>query len=65
MTRWAVVARFGLLFVLAGKVVGRGGVPVPRRRHGEQDLDSGIRADDKTGYPAWISAIERERGTDD
>ncbi|MEO7261637.1 MAG: transporter [Jatrophihabitantaceae bacterium] len=43
---------------LAGKVVGRGGLLVLRWRHGEQDLDTGIRADDKTGYPAWITAIE-------
>jgi hypothetical protein len=60
---------------LAGKVVGRGGLLVLRWRHGEQDLDTGIRADDRAGYPQWITAIaestrsprqERERaGTDD
>ncbi|MEO6501179.1 MAG: transporter [Jatrophihabitantaceae bacterium] len=47
---------------LAGKVVGRGGLLVLRWRHGDQDLDTGIRADDKTGYPAWITAIE-QRGS--
>jgi hypothetical protein len=43
---------------LAGKVVGRGGLLVLRWRHGEDDLDTGIRADDRTGYPQWIAAIE-------
>lgn len=65
---------------LAGKVVGKGGLLVLRWRHGGHDLDTGIRADDKTGYPVWIRAItelagsggarqhelaERERGADD
>jgi hypothetical protein len=43
---------------LAGKVVGRGGLLVLRWRHGEQDLDTGIRADDRTRYPEWIAAID-------
>lgn len=43
---------------LAGKVVGRGGLLVLRWRHGGQDLDTGIRADDRIGYPAWIAAVE-------
>jgi hypothetical protein len=49
---------------LAGKVVGRGGLLVLRWQHGEQQLDTGIRADDKSGYAAWITAIDqrRERG---
>ncbi len=42
---------------LAGKVVGQGGLLVLRWRHGGQDLDTGIRADDKSGYPEWITAI--------
>lgn len=42
---------------LAGKVVGRGGLLVLRWRLGETVLDTGIRADDKTRYGAWISAI--------
>jgi hypothetical protein len=42
---------------LAGKVVGQGGLLVLRWRHGEQDLDTGLRADEKTEYPAWITAI--------
>ncbi len=46
---------------LAGKVVGAGGLLVLRWQHGEQNLDTGIRADDKTGYPAWIAAITRDQ----
>lgn len=42
---------------LAGKVVGDGGLLVLRWRHGDQLLDSGLRADDKAGYPAWIEAV--------
>lgn len=47
---------------LAGKVVGQGGLLVLRWRLGEQDLDTGIRADDKTEYPAWITAIAERTG---
>jgi hypothetical protein len=43
---------------LAGKVVGRGGLLVLRWQHGEQDLDTGIRADDRTSYPQWVAAID-------
>jgi hypothetical protein len=43
---------------LAGKVVGAGGLLVLRWRHGDRLLDTGIRADDKSGYPAWMHAIE-------
>jgi hypothetical protein len=42
---------------LAGKVVGRGGLLVLRWQHGGQDLDTGIRADDRTSYPQWVAAI--------
>jgi hypothetical protein len=42
---------------LAGKVVGKGGLLVVRWQHGEIDLDTGLRADDKTQYPAWVDAI--------
>ena len=42
---------------LAGKVVGAGGLLVLRWRHGGQLLDTGLRADDKTGYPAWLVAV--------
>jgi hypothetical protein len=42
---------------LAGKVVGDGGLLVLRWRHGDRLLDSGIRADDKSGYPAWLRAV--------
>jgi hypothetical protein len=48
---------------LAGKVVGRGGLLVLRWRHGEHDLDTGIRADDRTGYPAWIAAVNAQAAT--
>lgn len=44
---------------LAGKVIGKGGLLVLRWQHGEQDLDTGIRADDKAGYAAWINAISQ------
>jgi len=43
---------------LAGKVVGRGGLLVLRWQHGSFCLDTGIRADDRTQYPAWIKAID-------
>jgi hypothetical protein len=43
---------------LAGKVVGDGGLLVLRWRHGDTDLDTGLRADDKTLYPDWVTAIE-------
>ncbi|MCW2524018.1 MAG: hypothetical protein JWO63_2353 [Frankiales bacterium] len=42
---------------LAGKVVGRGGLLVLRWQLGATDLDSGLRADDKTEYPAWVQAV--------
>jgi hypothetical protein len=45
---------------LAGKVVGRGGLLVLRWRHGDHDLDTGLRADDKSRYPEWIEAIEQQ-----
>lgn len=44
---------------LAGKVVGQGGLLVLRWRHGDHDLDTGLRADDKTGYPAWLTVLNR------
>lgn len=47
---------------LAGKVVGRGGLLVLRWQHGDELIDSGLRADDKTLYPAWIRAIEALSG---
>jgi hypothetical protein len=45
---------------LAGKVVGQGGLLVLRWRHGGLDLDTGLRADDRTVYPAWVRAIETQ-----
>jgi len=46
---------------LAGKVVGAGGLLVLRWQHGGQLLDTGLRADDKTLYPAWTAAIPHNR----
>jgi len=52
---------------LAGKVVGAGGLLVIRWRVGGEatangwsggyELDSGLRADDKSAYPAWVRTI--------
>jgi hypothetical protein len=42
---------------LAGKVTGAGGLLVLRWRLGETVVDTGFRADDKTSYPAWVTAI--------
>jgi hypothetical protein len=42
---------------LAGKVVGAGGLLVIRWRHGDVEVDSGIRGDDKSAYPTWVRAI--------
>lgn len=43
---------------LAGKVVGKGGLLVLRWQHGGTELDTGLRADDKTRYPDWVTAID-------
>ena len=43
-------------------MVGSGGLLVLRWRHGETDLDTGLRADDKTVYPDWVTAIENSEG---
>jgi hypothetical protein len=45
---------------LAGKVVGKGGLLVLRWQHGDLDLDTGLRADDRTVYPAWVRAIQTQ-----
>jgi hypothetical protein len=45
---------------LAGKVVGQGGLLVLRWHHGDLDLDTGLRADDKTIYPAWVRTIQTQ-----
>ena len=45
---------------LAGKVVGQGGLLVLRWHHGDLDLDTGLRADDRTVYPAWVRAIQTQ-----
>ena len=42
---------------LAGKVVGAGGLLVIRWRLGDAELDTGFRADDKSGYPNWVRKI--------
>jgi hypothetical protein len=43
---------------LAGKVVGDGGLLVLRWRLGGAELDTGLRADDRTVYPRWVRAID-------
>ena len=44
---------------LAGKVVGPGGLLVVRwRDDGGNELDTGLRGDDKSVYPDWIEAID-------
>jgi hypothetical protein len=47
---------------LAGRVVGHGGLLVLTWRLGGVELDSGLRADDKSAYPDWVDAV-RKRGT--
>jgi hypothetical protein len=46
---------------LAGKVVGEGGLLVISWRLGNADagvdIDTGVRADDKRAYPAWVRAL--------
>ncbi len=48
---------------LAGKVVGAGGLLVVRWRVGGPEdgieLDTGLRADDKSTYPDWVRAIDQ------
>ncbi|MGI8879765.1 MAG: transporter [Jatrophihabitans sp.] len=48
----------GLGSGLAGKVLGEGGLLLIRWRLGEHLLDSGLRADDRAGYPDWVRAID-------
>jgi len=43
---------------VAGKVMGPGGLLVLRWTHGSYELDTALRADDKTLYPLWVNAIE-------
>lgn len=43
---------------LAGKVVGAGGLLVIRWRLGDEQIDTGLRADDKTKYPEWVAALK-------
>ena len=45
---------------LAGKVVGQGGLLVISWRLGDAVLDTALRADDKTAYPAWVRQINAE-----
>lgn len=42
---------------LAGKVMGGDGLLVVRWRHGERELDTGFRGDDRSTYEAWIEAV--------
>lgn len=51
---------------LAGKVLGPGGLLIIRWRLGDDragsaeatELDTGLRADDKSVYPAWVDALD-------
>lgn len=43
---------------LAGKVIGQGGLLVIRWRLGGEQVDTGLRADDKTKYPEWVAALK-------
>jgi hypothetical protein len=45
---------------LAGKVMGEGGLLVLRWRHSGVEIDTGLRADDRTLYPSWVRAIETQ-----
>ena len=45
---------------LAGKVVGAGGLLVISWRLGEAELDTAVRADDKSAYPLWVRTINAE-----
>jgi hypothetical protein len=49
---------------LAGRVVGAGGLLVIGWRLGDAELDTGLRADDKSAYPQWVRTIN-ERTTAD
>jgi hypothetical protein len=42
---------------LAGRVVGAGGLLVIGWRLGDAELDTGLRADDKSAYPHWVRTI--------
>lgn len=43
---------------LAGKVMGPGGLLIIRWRLGSVELDTALRADDKSVYPDWVDAID-------
>lgn len=42
---------------LAGKVMGGPGLLVVRWRHGEREIDTGLRGDDRSVYGEWIEAV--------
>ena len=42
---------------LAGKVMGIEGLFVVRWQLGDQQIDSGLRGDDKNSYAAWVDAV--------
>jgi hypothetical protein len=45
---------------LAGKVMGPGGMLIVRWRDtAGTELDTGLRGDDKSIYPAWVAAVDR------
>ena len=45
---------------LAGKVMGIEGLFVVRWQLGDQQIDSGLRGDDKTSYGAWVDAVSAQ-----
>ena len=45
---------------LAGKVMGIEGLLVVRWQLGDQQIDSGLRGDDKTSYGAWVDAVSAQ-----
>jgi hypothetical protein len=47
---------------LAGRVVGSGGLLVVTWQLGDAELDTGLRADDKSAYPEWVRTINTKVG---
>lgn len=45
---------------LAGKVMGIAGLLVVRWQLGDQQIDSGLRGDDKSSYAAWVDAVSAQ-----
>ncbi|MEO8888824.1 MAG: transporter [Jatrophihabitantaceae bacterium] len=58
----AAIAGARLAPGLAGRVVGAGGLLVLTWTLGQAELDTGLRADDKSAYPAWVLTINTKVG---